>query len=430
MKKDDVETRLIQCGVRLPKTRLSILDIMPGTVPVPCAAAFPYRIDRDRLLVSLRSCLQEFPLKCGRMIESPEGEWLLDGNDAGLRYTVIEADRAMPKFSYAQPMKPQMRQLTETLGYWPVNRDQPIVGIRVTRFLDGTVIGITHTHVLMDGVSSWIFLERWAQHFRGKLADSGLTFDRAPLMFTGKADFATEEAKDDQIRAQPASQLRVAELIGRALLAPLTGATRVFHLPGAALTAHKQRLTPHLPKDAWISTQDAAMGMLVQAVAAATRHEELQIGTIYDLRNLSELELSRHFVANAAMSRMFTERSVRLSSEPVTAAHTLRRLASTLSGERVRGELLRMAARVTPRSAVRYMPGFILDQFGNGLLLNNYSRFPIYAVDFGSGPPVWGDYPAPPLNRVINLLPDPNGDGVAVHLTLPRTEMRRFALPH
>ena len=36
MKKEPVETCLLQCGVRRPAERLSILDIMVGTVPIPC----------------------------------------------------------------------------------------------------------------------------------------------------------------------------------------------------------------------------------------------------------------------------------------------------------------------------------------------------------------------------------------------------------
>ena len=146
------------------------------------------------------------PDSVGRLAAVLAGATAFVGNDAGLRYSVREVDREMPAYGYAQPMKPELRRLTETLGYWPVNRDQPIVGIRVTRFRNGTVIGITHTHVLMDGVSSWIFLERWSQHFRGQLDAVALPFDRTPLRFADSADHTIVD--DDQIRAQPASQLQ------------------------------------------------------------------------------------------------------------------------------------------------------------------------------------------------------------------------------
>jgi hypothetical protein len=429
MNRQTAETCLVRCGVRRPAQRLSILDVMPGTVPVPCAAAFAYRIERDRLLTSLRACLQEFPLLAGRLIESPPPYWSIDGNDAGLRYTVIELDREMPAYGYAQPMKPALRQLTEPLAFSPLNRDQPLVGIRVTRFRDGTVIGFTNTHALMDGIGAWNFLDRWSQHFRGQTESIELTFDRAPLLFANRGDLAGVAAPDDPVPAQPVSRLRVAGFIARAILAPLTGAATVFHLPGSRLAAHKERLSARLPAGEWISTQDVTMSLLIQAVAAATEQERLQIGSIYDLRNLPELGLSRQYVANASISRMFTNPTAELVRDPLTAARNLRRLATSVSAEHVRAELWRMQDQITPRTAMRYLPGFIRDQFRDGLLLNNYSRFPIYRADFGGGPPLWGDYPQPPLHRVINLCPDPSGDGVAVHLTLPRAELRRFMPP-
>lgn len=429
MNRQTAETCLVRCGVRRPAQRLSILDNMSGTVPVARAAAFAYRIDRERLLASLRACLQEFPLMCGRLIESPAGQWSIDGNDAGLRYTVLEVDRAMPAYGYAQPMKPEMHQLAEPIAFRTVNRDQPLVGIRVTRFGNGTVIGLTNTHALWDGMGAWSFLERWSQHFRGQKEAIEPTFDRAPLLFSGQADPASVGAADEFIPAQPLSRLRVAGFIVRAVLSPLTGTTTVFHLPAATLAAQKDRLSARLSAGEWISTQDAAMSLVVQAVAAATDHERLQIGGLYDLRRVPELGLYRHYVGNASLTRMFTERAAELAREPLTVARALRRLAATVRGERVRAELQLLQDRVTARNAIRYLPAFIHDQFSNGLILNNYSRFPIYRADFGGGPPVWGDYPRLFLHRMITLCPDPTGDGVAVHLTLPNPELRRFVRP-
>ena len=429
MNRQRSETSLVRCGVQRPAQRLSILDSMTGTVPVARAAAFGYRIERETLLASLRACLQEFPLMCGRLRESPDGAWSVDGNDAGLRYTVVESDRDMPAYGYAQPMKPDMRRLTEPLAFRTVNQDRPIVGIRVTRFRNGTVIGLTNTHALWDGMGAWSFLERWSQHFRGQKEAAEPTFDRAPLLFTGPVDPALAAAADEFIPAQPLPIRRVAGFVLRAVLSPLTATTTVFHLPGATLAAQKKRLSAQLPAGEWISTQDATMSLVVQAIAAATDHERLQIGSLYDLRSVPGLGLARHYVGNASLTRMFTERAAELAREPLTVARTMRRLAATVRADRVRAELQRLQERVDPRNAIRYLPAFIHDQFSNGLILNNYSRFPIYRADFGGGPPVWGDYPRLFLHRMITLCPDPAGDGVAVHLTLPNAELRRFVQP-
>lgn len=424
-----LEKRLVQCGVRLPAQRLSISDMLTGTHPIRRAVAFPYRLDLPRLLTSLRASLRELPIMCGRLRETPDGLWSIDLNDAGLAYTVIEEDRAMPRYGYDHSMKPEMGRLAETLAFSPLNRDQPIVGIRVTRFRDGTVLGLTTTHALMDGSGAWRFLDRWSQHFREKPEPLALTFDRALIHSALQLDGEGARPAEAAPAVSPMSWLRGGRFILGALLSPLTGATSVFHLPAAALAAHKARLSKRLPAGEWISTQDTAMSLVVQAVAAATTHEQLQCGSIYDIRRLAGLGLSAQYTGNAAASRMFTSRSAELARDPLLVARTLRQLASTLDGGRARAELQQLAARFTPRTAMDFLPGFIGDQFSNGLLLNNYSRFPMYQADFGSGPPIWGDYPHVPMNRVITLCPDPNGDGVAVHLTLPRREMRRFVRP-
>lgn len=419
-------TRLIGCGVRRPPLRLSALDIAPGGVAVPRAAAFAYRVDLERLLDSLRGCLRELPFFCGRLIKTADGWWAVDVNDAGIQYTVVEVDAAMPPYGYRRSMKPDMHRLTEPLAFAPVGRDRPLVGIRVTRFRDGTVVGVTNNHALTDGAGAWLFLDRWSQHFRGQPADGAPTFDRAPLLSPGESRATTGAGP---LPERPLSPLGLAGFIARSLLTSRTGATAVFHLPAAALANHKSHLSARLPAGEWISTQDVAMSLMLQAVAAATVQERLQTGTIYDIRKLPELGLAAQYVGNAATARAFVERSSELARDPLTAARTLRRLAATVTGDRMRAELRHDLARITPSNALRHMPPFIRDQFADGLLLNNYSRFPIYRADFGGGPPIWGDYPRLPLHRVITLCPDPTGDGVAVHLTLPRTEMRRLVRP-
>lgn len=423
------QTSLVKCGERRPAQPLSVLDLMAGVTPVKRAAAFSYRLDAEKLLTSLRACLREFPLFCGRLREPPDGKTVIECNDAGLRYTLIDVDRTMPRYGYAQPLKAEFDQLTEPLVHGPINRDEPIVGIRVTRFLDGTVIGITNSHVLMDGVGAWLFLERWSQHFRAQLPELEVTFERAPLFQAAQAAKGETPESSLTLGRQPVSVLRLGGFIARVLLSKLTGATALFHMSAAMLAAQKSQLSARLPAGEWVSTQDVAMSVMVQAVAAATELEELQVGTIYEVRRVPELGLSPHYIGNAAAGRTFTARSAELAQDPLKVARSMRQMASTVTPQRVRDDLKDMQARITRKNAMRYLPGFLIEQFGNGLMLNNYSRFPIYRADFGSGPPSWGDYPRVPLNRVITLCPDPKGDGVAVHLTLPRAEMRRFVQP-
>ncbi len=330
----------------------------------------------------------------------------------------------MPAYGYAHSMKPDFGLLTEPLSLVKVNRDRPIVGIRVTRFRDGTVVGLSNAHALMDGVGAWRLLERWAKHYRGDPSGQPLSYNRQPLL-QEEGPIAAPDPRLDT----PLSRRLLAGFVARSLLTPWTAATALVHLPGALLGAWKADLMGQVPGGEWISTQDAVMGVLVQALATTSVNRRMEIGTIYDLRRLPELGLSPHYVGNAATARALNEETAVLARSPLTLARSLRRLAATVTSERILADLRAIQARVAPSEALRYMPSFIRRQFADGLLLNNYSRFPIYRVDFGRGPPRWGDYPRLPLNRVITVCPDPQGDGAAVHLTLPRAELRRLILP-
>jgi hypothetical protein len=68
----------------------------------------------------------------------------------------------------------------------------------------------------------------------------------------------------------------------------------------------------------------------------------------------------------------------------------------------------------------------LVASFRHGILINNYSRFPMYSVDFGEGPPAWCDYPAFPLRQLAILNPHRQSDGVVVHLGLERALMKRL----
>ena len=417
-----LQTRLLRCGIQGPPLRLSVCDLEPGAVTVRRAAAFPYRIDPERLLTSLQSCMQELPLLCGRLRDTAGGWREVVQSDAGLRYTLVDDDRPMPSYGYAHTMKPDLGRLTEPLSLRQVGHDRPIVGVCVTCFRDGTVIGLSNAHALMDGRGAWRLLERWSQHYRG-CPDADLpTYDRTPLVVDAAADPSSPAEP-------PLTRLGLARFIAQSLLAARTRATALLHLPAALLAARKAELVASLPDGEWLSTQDIVMGHLVQALAAATDQPYLEIGAIYDLRRVPELGLAPGYIGNAATARALREPAAELARTPLHLAGALRRLAATVTAARARADLRARQAHFTPATALRHMPGFIRRQYSDGLLLNNYSQFPIYRVDFGAGPPAWGDYPRLPLGRVITVCPDPRGDGVAVHLTRPRAELRRLRPP-
>lgn len=53
----------------------------------------------------------------------------------------------------------------ETVSY--IDGLTPVLGVQVTELVDGVFVGITASHVAMDGTSLWHFLNSWAEIARG-----------------------------------------------------------------------------------------------------------------------------------------------------------------------------------------------------------------------------------------------------------------------
>ena len=410
----------MNCGIRRKSLTLCPCDTMSGTIVVRRAAAFPYRMDTRSLLESLRACLKEFPYFCGRLHQSAES-WSIDGSDAGMPVSIIHHDRDMPAFGYQNSMKKIMHKLCEPLAFNQGNKDKPLVGIRITHYRNGTVIGISNSHVMMDGSGAWQFLQRWADHYRQQALPAQFTQDRRPLIFS-EAE-ASQAVASPYYSATKKSKIDVGIFFARCLATTLTCKTIVMHIPGARLTEEKQKILSCLPKNQWVSTQDAAMALLVKPLLAITRKPNMVFGTIYNFRHLPELGLTPQYIGNAATAREFI---MPRHSDTIAIAATLRQLADTLLPKHVQADLQYMQANIPLDEGLQHHAPFITQQFDDGVILNNYTKFPMYQVDFGHGTAIWADYPEVTLNRSITLLPDPQGDGVAAHITLPRNEMKSF----
>jgi shikimate O-hydroxycinnamoyltransferase len=104
----------------------------------------------------------------------------------------------------------------------------------------------------------------------------------------------------------------------------------------------------------------------------------------------------------------------------------LRRRQSAITRDNVLADLGYLEWERRKGTARSLQQSSVRASFRHGILINNYSRFPIYSVDFGKGPPVWCDYPPLPIRQLAIINPHPRGDGIVVHLCLRRRVMRRL----
>ena len=416
------EKCFINCEQVFQEIKLSSADVVCTSVPVSRGLVFDYVIDIDLLKSSLKEILKVFPILTGRLKKIAEGTYHIEASDKGLLFEHVSNTGVVPRFNYGSPLSGMIKSYCSSLTFSPADKDVPLVGIRVNTFQDATIITLSNCHFLMDGSAAWFFMQSWANYVRGGSLPSEVNFDRAPLIFNFGQ---TPLEKSKYIRDIELSILGAIKFYAKCILSPLWTKQVAIHLRASDLAHQKKLLQENLPEGVWVSTQDVAMATISNLVSQASEKKSLLATTVYNIRLFQEMKLPQNYFGNAAASRCFKiEKNI---ADPVAKiATSIRSLKSTVTKESVMNELANWQELQRVKRKGILLPMVVIEQFDDGLLLNNYSRFPMYDVDFGNGHAIWADYPRSLLGRTVTFCPDPNNDGVCAHVCLPKKEMKIF----
>jgi shikimate O-hydroxycinnamoyltransferase len=413
-------SELLTSGVAGPSIPLTGIDIMARVTTVHRLIAFQHSLDGDELRAGLARSLRDFPVLTGRLKRDADNLQIVL-NDHGLLLERVDIDEAIPALGKTALLKPGARRLSVRLSLSPADKDRPLAGIRVTRFSNGTVIAFSTIHSLCDGHSAWMFMNSWSQYVRCAKTTIVPYLDRRRLIRLG------EESQDKG----PCFENRFLHLgswqrtkVCACLLMNYLGAKHiVYHLPEGYLKQKKQEVMRKLRDEEWVSTQDVAAALILDAVNHVLPGDSGEVSAFYNLRGVDGLRVPDSYFGNAVVARTWKE--TREPDQLARIALNLRRRKQAITRDSVSADLGYLERERKQGTAHALVQASIPASCRRGILINNYSRFPIYSVDFGKGPPVWCDYPAFPAQLAI-INPHPQGDGVVVHLCLKRRAMNRL----
>ena len=128
-----------------------------GAYPLEFVFAYAQPIDAGRLAESLRGALALFPAVSSRLARQA-GLWALEPTPSGCTFETATSPIAFAdahsRAAFVSPV--------ETL------EGEPLARIRLTRTPDGSVLGVSLSHAVVDGFSYFYFLSAWSLVFRGE----------------------------------------------------------------------------------------------------------------------------------------------------------------------------------------------------------------------------------------------------------------------
>lgn len=418
---------MLRAGAPCEPQHLSGMDVFIGHAGSPCVMVFPQGLPAEAMAESLKAVLAHYPVFTGRYRRDEQGHVFIDGQDAGVPYTVHQHRETMPAWGMDRPIGADMPRWFQRIYPWRlVNTGRPPMAIEVHRFAcGGALLSVTAAHSLCDGSTFWAFMMDWARKHHGA--------DIAPAVWDRNRFIQASEAH----MASPPWQawLRDTGLLDRLHLYGALAwqhwrvlADRRLRLSGATLSRWQQEAAQACPEAAPFSSAELATAWVLRALSSGMpRGHTLSIGHVLDLRHRSGLGLHRRYVGNALGRDVIEVPGADLAqTELADVARRCRMRWDRIPLPELQAHLGWLEGRRQAHRAHRLTSELAARSLTHGVLINNCGHFPAYKIDFGSGPPSWHETERPPYRRIL-LAPSAARDGgLDLQVTARRSELSRL----
>jgi hypothetical protein len=410
----------IKAGRTLPPTPLAGIDLNSGYMPVRRVFFYSGKPDIEKLQTSLVSALTQWP-DFSATVASYDGLLCLLRNDTGVRFTIEKSDEPLPSFGIDHPLGLPCQWVDDAIGK-QAGDSEPVFTVKLTVYAEKHwILGTCNSHALCDGSGYWQFMQSWRDAFHNKPSSA---IDSEFMRYgAGTTDFSIDEV--------PAHlQVPAVSLFKQQMTNAQHYRSAQILLPQLSLERIKNRINTSLSPE-WVSTQDVVMAISWQCLAqlalsqGATLDQDFPLANVINIRPHLKLE---HYVGNMAysVSSHATIQEITTSSL-AQLAQKIRQDSLHVSIQDMRTHLDFMQEKLQQGhyNAGGYLTGFSLRiaeacVHGRGVMVNNWSKFPAYAMDF-SGTPLWFDLATVIPMHFVMAMPSPGG--IVLRLFLPDKQL-------
>jgi len=381
---------------------LSPIDhIFTGTGSYPIEFVFAYggKIDADKLKNSLEKVLVYFPPVSSTIRLDGEGKFVFEPLEKGYSLEVKELDTDFDQTEKREIFLDPVKTVESEI----------LTRIRLTNTPNGSVLGVSISHSVVDGFSYFYFLSSWARVFNN-LEIFPPSHERKLLIRPGDeyASIGQKEILKDAgtYFGTPRTEIKRDELIWETL-----------HLSSVEL---KERLGEAQKECAnRLSFNDVIVAILwkkyIKNWAKEENDQAIFISCPFDYRRLLKDFPKTYFGNAVALATTSMSYQKLMDASLGEIAQLVRDNIGQVNEEYIfRG--LNALSSLRKEYGVSVFEKIHVADPENGLLVTNLSRLPVDQIEFGAGPPVKYEI-LTPANRGAVILPD--ADGVQVRVCCP-----------
>lgn len=372
----------------------------------------------ERLIKSLEKALHLNPYFSGRLKNINTAEPIITACDSGVLFATESYDENI--LCFHSNNSPYMERSYIKPDIFFVDEYTPVLQIKLSKYRNGSILGVSFHHNVCDGQSFFNFLHNWGKLARGEQPNE-VVFNRR---------LVKELAIGDGV--QPAEKFPVVK-VGREWAPPKTkSAIKNFRLTAGFIKqllknakSNGVKESVGLETNLWI----AYLWKLIDSVQ--TSDGQFPLVQIYNTRAL--LNLPKGYFGNTVafpILQLEGEELVDIPLEAITKYIQLSYYQLIRNADQFRKDIAFWDTLKHERKVTQYRHQALkLLEEGRAIVINNLTTQPIYDLDFGSGVPIWTDFPNRGLAiRYVQALPAPekNGD-IILLVSLPDAEMAEFS---
>ncbi|XP_020598611.1 BAHD acyltransferase At5g47980-like [Phalaenopsis equestris] len=356
-----------------------------------------------KLKTSLSKVLNQFYPLAGRVEIAADGILQVNCNNEGTVFIEACSETDLTVFLLSPPIN-QFKELLPVKTSM-FRHGEPILSLQFTKFLSGYVLGVSISHVIADGASMALFLNRWAE------TALEIKEDRfaMPCFTSASTLFPPKSLKVNY--QEPKEPLENSEVVIKRFF---LSSSSIKRLRENAYKRSNQRRSTRV---------EAVSALVLRSVMRAAEREEVgkvSISQVVNLRKrfagLSDLSIGNLWSGSVSY--------IEGEKEQEEVEKVLREIVRGVKEERVRNEAeRRFAGKIEGKGSKEDEKGRRKERFW---IFSSWCRLGFYKTDFGWGEPEWIGCGIWDMKDVCILIDGKDGEGMEVWLWMEREEMERL----
>lgn len=399
----------------MPSQRLNAVELML-TDYVSYVLIYDHILCEKKLINSFKKALNLTPYLSGRIKGIESRNPIITGNDSGVLFVSEHYDQ---KINNTTPISaPHIKNSCINIGRQHFDEDTPVLQVKLSKYKNGSTLGLHFHHSVCDAVSFINFLKGWAAIARNE----------EPFTFLFNRNLLRRNAYGRG--AHPSKSFPVKKLSGTWRLSKGRSHKSTFRLTSKFLTRLlKQAKAKGIQEEVGLkhSLWSAYIWKLMASACHDFSFDTTNLLLVYNTRKL--LNLDKNYFGNAIAFPLLRESRDELRQKSIESiGEKIHSCYIDLINDpiQVRKDIAFWNKKIGYDEGLQHVyESLALMSEGKTISINNLSTQPIYDIDFGSGNPIWFEHIDLESGvRDVEAFPSPerNGD-IILFISAPKPEL-------